>query len=38
MALAAAALEKLGPVPSHTNLTRWQSLPASVGELEFVLK
>ncbi len=29
---------KLVPLPSHTNLTRWQSRPASVGELELVLK
>ncbi len=32
------ACEKLEPLPSQTNLTRWQSLPASVGELELVLR
>ena len=32
------ASAKLVPLPSHTNLTRWQSLPDSVGELELVLK
>jgi hypothetical protein len=37
-ALAAAARAKLAPVPSHTNFTRWQSLPASVGDEELVLK
>ena len=26
------------PLPSQTNLARWQSLPASVGELELVLR
>ena len=29
---------KLVPLPSQTNLTRWQSRPDSVGELELVLK
>ena len=32
------AWAKLVPLPSHTNLVRWQSLPASVGELELVLR
>ena len=32
------ACAKLLPLPSQTNLVRWQSLPLSVGELELVLR
>src|SRR3982751_6823299 len=32
------AWAKFVPLPSQTNLTRWQSLPASVGELELVFR
>ena len=38
MAFLTMASAKLVPLPSHTNLTRWQSLPDSVGELELVLR
>ena len=37
-AFLTVALEKLVPLPSQTNLVRWQSLPASVGELELLFK
>jgi hypothetical protein len=32
------AWAKLVPLPSHTNFVRWQLTPASVGELELVLR
>jgi hypothetical protein len=32
------AWAKLVPLPSQTNLVRWQFWPASVGELELVLR
>ena len=38
IAFLTIACAKLVPLPSHTNLTRWQSLPDSVGELELVLR
>ena len=38
IAFLTMACEKLVPLPSQTNLTRWQSLPDSVGELELVLR
>ena len=38
IAFLTAAWAKLVPFPSHTNLTRWQFLPDSVGELEFVFR
>jgi hypothetical protein len=38
MAFLTAALAKLVPLPSQTNLTRWQFSPASVGEEELVLR
>jgi hypothetical protein len=36
IAFLTMACAKFVPLPSHTNLVRWQSLPASVGELELV--
>ena len=38
MAFLTAAWAKFLPLPSHTNLTRWQFLPDSVGELELVFR
>ena len=38
IAFLTIASAKFVPLPSQTNLTRWQSLPASVGELELVLR
>jgi hypothetical protein len=37
-ALRTEALEKFVPLPSHTNLTREQFSPASLGAEEFVLR
>src|SRR5688572_23852527 len=38
MAFLTMPCAKLVPLPSQTNLTRWQSLPDSVGELELVFR